>query len=63
MMECKFYSKWIDWSMPVVVCGDFNEEPGSPSVSFWMKNFGYTRACVDQILTTAVQHARSPRRL
>lgn len=39
LAECKYYTKYLDWSMPLIVCGDFNEEPSNPTASYWVKNF------------------------
>ena len=38
--------------MPVIVCGDFNEEPGNPTVTYWEQNFDIVHPyCIPECFT------------
>lgn len=46
VIECKHYSQFIDWSLPLIVCGDFNEDENAESPQFWSCKMGMKSSLV-----------------
>jgi len=61
--ECKHYAQFIDWDLPLIVCGDFNESETSSSSMFWCTNMGLSSALVEfeGMAASCIQGMRSPR--
>eukprot|EP01100_Stratorugosa_tubuloviscum_P006106 TRINITY_DN2650_c0_g2_i1.p1 TRINITY_DN2650_c0_g2~~TRINITY_DN2650_c0_g2_i1.p1 ORF type:complete len:434 (-),score=144.88 TRINITY_DN2650_c0_g2_i1:56-1357(-) len=58
--EVLFYSKYIDFKKPIIVCGDFNEGINGASVQFWIKNMLMNHCLKEHKSQIATWHWKLP---